>query len=724
MNKPRSERKGLLARWLRFWRSAQLGLIFVFGVLGVIVILAVPVYTRQSDVLLELNDVANQDILAPYTLSYTSEILTQQARDESASEVGTVYDPPDSKVARRQLETLRAVLGFISSIRQDEYTDREQKISDLQQIQHFQPDVEQSEAFLDMSENRWQVLQLESVAVLEQVMRSEIRDYEMEEVRRAIPALVNISFPDEEAELVILLASSAVAPNALYNEEATMLARDQAREEISPVVKTYAKGETIIGRGRIVTPLHLEALSAYGLLERENRWQIIALQTLLVFVSAALLFLYFIRTKNPNIRDPKVAATTSLLFILAVGGLQIMVPDHAILPYMYPAATLPMLLAIMVGPGAGILSSAIIAIIAGYLGARGFELSLYLMISGIMGALMIKEAERLSAFFWSGLAASLAAAAVIILFRFSDPATDLVGKATLISAAFGSGLLAASLCFGILLLLGQIVGISTNLQLIELARPDHPMLQLLLRNAPGSYQHSLQVANLAEQAARSIGANAQLTRVGALHHDVGKALQPQYFIENQVPGQNIHDQLDPVTSASIIIQHVTDGLTLARKHRLPPRVQAFISEHHGTMQTTYQYRKALKLVNGDEEQLDIRDFTYPGPSPQSRETGILMLADSVEAKARAEKPENSDQIDDLVRSIIQDRLNGHQLDDTPLTLRDLTVIRQSFVGTLKGMYHPRIQYPEAPALQQDTVPAEQKTIDHGAPHELPDSPQT
>ncbi|MBN1265495.1 MAG: HDIG domain-containing protein [Anaerolineales bacterium] len=722
MSESRSERTDLKTRWLHIWHSTQLGLIFAIGLIGVIAILAVPVYTRQTDVLLELNDVSNQDILAPYTLSFNSELMTQQAREDASQAVESIYDPPDSKVARQQLEILRASLAFISSIRSDAFSDRDQKLADLSETQHFQINTETGEYLLDLSEARWQVVQLEAVAVLEQVMRSEIRDYQLEEARRSIPALVNISLPDDEAEIVILLVNGTIAPNAMYNEEATQQVRDQARESITPMVKTYAKGETIIGRGRLVTALHLEALDAYGLLEKEDRWQMIALQSLLAVVLSSLLMLYFMRTQNPKIRTPKVALATSILFILTVGGLQIMIPDHAILPYLFPAATLPMLLAIIVGPGAGILASAITAAIAGYLSTRGFEVTLYILVSGVMGSLIIKEAERLSSFFWSGAAASLAAAAIIVLFRFPDPATDLMGKASLIAAAVASGLLSASLCFGILLLLGQLVGITTNLQLIELARPDHPMLQLLLRNAPGSYQHSLQVANLAEQAARTIGANAQLTRVGALHHDVGKALQPQYFIENQIPGQNIHDQLDPVTSASIIIQHVTDGLSLARKHRLPHRVQAFISEHHGTMQTMYQYREALRSVDGNAEKLNIQDFTYPGPAPRSRETGILMLADSVEAKARAEKPENTQAIDDLVRSIIQDRLNQHQLDDTSLTLHDLKLIRQSFVSTLKGMYHPRIHYPEAPAARSD-FPSDAQTIDRGTPHELPDTSQ-
>jgi putative nucleotidyltransferase with HDIG domain len=259
-------------------------------------------------------------------------------------------------------------------------------------------------------------------------------------------------------------------------------------------------------------------------------------------------------------------------------------------------------------------------------------------------------------------------------------------------------------------LIGTLLGLTTSLQLIELSRPDHPLQQYILRNAPGTYQHSLQVANLAEQAARVVGANALLTRVGALYHDAGKAARAQFFIENQVPGQNVHEQLDPTTSAGVILEHVNAGLELARRFRLPARVQAFIPEHHGTMRTSYQYRAAIEAAGGDEELVDGRQFQYPGPPPQSKETAILMLADGVEAKARAETPEDEGEIDDLVRWVINSRLELGQLDQVDLTLRDLDTIRRSFISTLRGIYHPRIVYPstkeevETLAVEADQTP--------------------
>jgi putative nucleotidyltransferase with HDIG domain len=252
--------------------------------------------------------------------------------------------------------------------------------------------------------------------------------------------------------------------------------------------------------------------------------------------------------------------------------------------------------------------------------------------------------------------------------------------------------------------LAQWLGLTTALQLLDTARPDSPLLQFFLRNAPGTYQHSLQVANLAEQAAERIGADTLLMRVGAQFHDVGKALNPGFFIENQIPGKiDKHEDMPPEKAASIIIRHVKDGVALARKYRLPPRLQDFMLEHHGTLITRYQYNIALEAAGGDASKVDIDKFRYPGPRPRSRETGVLMLADGVEARSRAEQPATEEEVRALIRSVIDTALKNEQLNDTLLTLRDLSVIADSFFTTLQGTFHPRIEYPRA-----ETEPAEEQ----------------
>jgi putative nucleotidyltransferase with HDIG domain len=238
------------------------------------------------------------------------------------------------------------------------------------------------------------------------------------------------------------------------------------------------------------------------------------------------------------------------------------------------------------------------------------------------------------------------------------------------------------------------------MQLLEISRPDSPLLKYFLQRAPGTYQHSLQVANLAEQAAERVYADALLAKVGALFHDVGKANNPLFFVENQPPSQiDSHDDMDPEESAKEIIRHVTDGLELAHKYHLPRRLQDFIAEHHGTLITRYQYNRAVEAADGDKTKVDVEKFRYPGPAPRSKETALLMFADGVEARARAERPANDEEVRALVRSVIENRQRDGQLDDAPLSQRDLANIVESFVTTLRVTYHPRLEYPK----EQPTV---------------------
>jgi hypothetical protein len=221
----------------------------------------------------------------------------------------------------------------------------------------------------------------------------------------------------------------------------------------------------------------------------------------------------------------------------------------------------------------------------------------------------------------------------------------------------------------------------------------------MLREAPATYHHSLMVANLAEQAAESIDANALLTRVGAYYHDVGKITRPYFFAENQTEGMNPHDRLDPETSAEVLVGHVTDGLDLARRYRLPSRVRAFIPEHHGGNRVSFLYHKAVQLA-GSEGLVNEDNFRYPGRKPQSRETALVMLADGCEAAVRSARPESGEVVAEIVNHIIDQRIDDGQLNESGLTLRDIDITSQVFVSALKGTFHPRIKYPEPKEKEQ------------------------
>ncbi|MGC9335075.1 MAG: HDIG domain-containing metalloprotein, partial [Anaerolineae bacterium] len=292
-----------------------------------------------------------------------------------------------------------------------------------------------------------------------------------------------------------------------------------------------------------------------------------------------------------------------------------------------------------------------------------------------------------------GLAVALANAAVIFVFGLLAPQQDLLK--TTINALVGivMGGLAASLTLAAFFALSTLLDVITPFQLMELSRPTHPLFRQLLLKAPGTYHHTLLVANMAEEAAERIGADGLLARVGTYYHDIGKTTRPYFFTENRVGNVNPHERLDPRTSAQIIVGHVHDGLELAQKYHLPSAVAAFIPEHHGTGMALAFYRMALNNAEGNDDQIAQEDFTYPGPKPQSRETAITMLADSCEARVRSAEPQSTADIERIIAETIKARLDDGQLDESDLTLRDLKEIQAAFLSVLKGVFHPRVKYP-------------------------------
>jgi hypothetical protein len=400
----------------------------------------------------------------------------------------------------------------------------------------------------------------------------------------------------------------------------------------------------------------------------------------------------------------------ALIFLVFVVGARLIITDRTVLPYAYPLAAVGLLVATLFGLEAGIILSILISLLVPYAMPTAFDLTPYYLFSSLAGVLVLGPARRVWTFFRAGMGVAVAGIAVLAAFRLPFSQLDGVAVFQLSGAALFNGLASSSIALLLQYFLAQTLGLTTALQLIEISRPDFPLLQYFLRHAPGTYQHSLQVANLAEQAAELIGADALLTRVGALFHDVGKSLNPSFFVENQ-PAENIdpHDDIPPEESAAAIIAHVTDGVAMARKHRLPRRIDDFILEHHGTMVTRYQHNQAVQAAGGDASKVDIEKFRYPGPRPQSRETALLMLADGAEARARAQRPQDEESMRKLVLSTIDAAQKQGQLDDTKLTLKDLGIITDAFVTILKGTHHPRIAYPKETPAGEDVITIPHKT---------------
>jgi putative nucleotidyltransferase with HDIG domain len=670
--------------------------------------LVLPELLLGTTMSLQPGDVSPNDFQATRTHDYISQVRTEQARREAEEAVTPVYASPNPTIARGQIERLRVTLQYIALVREDENATPQQKAADIAALSDVKLEDETVERILALPAARWEAIQQEALSVLEQVMRRTIRDQDLGDARRTVPSLVSLALNEEQAMLVAELVQAFVVPNSLLSEELTAAAKQAAREAVEPVTQEYKLGEIIVLRGQIITPADFEALQQFGLIEESSPWQDYVGAGALVVVVAGFVNLYFSRRHLPFQYEARSLVLVALLFILFIVSARLTIPNRTVLPYAFPLSAMGLLIATLFGVETGIVFSIALAILAPYNLSNAFDLMPYYFLSSIIGVLVLGNARRVWTFFRAGMATALAGIGMLAAFRFPFGQMDAVALLQLSGAAIFSGLAASSIALLLQYFLAQALGLTTALQLIEISRPDFPLLQFFLRNAPGTYQHSLQVANLAEQAAEAIGADALLTRVGALFHDVGKALNPTFFVENQPQDQlNTHEDLAPQESAEAIIKHVNEGVVLAHKHRLPRRIDDFILEHHGTMITRYQYNQALEAAGGDESTVDKEKFRYPGPRPRSRETALLMLADGSEARARAERPEDEEAIRRIVRSTIEVAQNQGQLDETQLTLRDLSMITDVFVNILRGTHHPRISYPkESPATQDvSTIPS-------------------
>jgi cyclic-di-AMP phosphodiesterase PgpH len=691
---------------IRLFQGILLGVVSVISY-GALVL---PELLQPEAVPLEPGDVSPSDFQAPRPFEYISEVQTEEERRAAEDAVAPVYAPPDPSIARGQIERLRAALQYITLVREDQDSTPEQKAADITSLKDVALKPQTIESILALQPARWDTIHQESLSVLEQVMRRSIRDQELESVRRTVPSLVSLALNEEQAALVSELVTAFVVPNSLYSEELTQAAKQFAREAVQPVIQEYKTGEIIVLRGQVITAAEYEALQQFGLIEESSPWQDYAGAVgagALVIMMAAFVNLYFSRRRLPFLFEARSLILVALIFILFIVGARLTIPNRTVLPYAFPLAALGLLITTLFGVEAGIVFSIALAFLVPYNLPTALDLTPYYLVSSLTGVLVLGNARRVWTFFRAGMATAGAGIAMLAAFRFPFAEMDIIAILQLTGAAIFSGLAASSIALLLQYFLAQTLGLTTALQLIEISRPDFPLLQFFLRNAPGTYQHSLQVANLAEQAAEAIGADALLTRVGALFHDVGKAMNPMFFVENQPQDQlNTHEDLAPIESAEAIISHVHDGIMLAHKHRLPRRIDDFILEHHGTMLARYQYNQAVEAAGGDASQVDKERFRYPGPSPRSRETALLMLADGSEARSRAERPEDEEGIRNIVRSTIEVAEKQGQLDNTQLTLRDLSIITEVFVSILRGTHHPRISYPkESPATQDvSTIP--------------------
>lgn len=631
-----------------------------------------------------------RDIKAPKKLVYNSQIKTQEARLAAAARVKEIYSDPDMKIVNQQLRRMNEIIDYMTAIRHDIFVEREQKAILTREIPELNIPTDILLKAYDLDEGAWQAIIPETQQVLETILREEIRSDQLAEKKRRITLLISHTLTDDQEVVVTTLVQNLIVANRFYDQERTLKEQESAMNAVEPVSWTIHEGESILREGEIVTDLALEKLQVLGLLESGRSWQDIVAYTLFCTLLVVALSIYVAKSQSLLLKRPRRQWLFVLTMIVAGVAARLTIPGHTLIPYLFPAAMVSILITILLDPHLGVMVSVIMAILVGYNAGGSIELTIYALMAGVVGSLAMWRMEQLGSFVRVIVYMTLVNIAVILAFRLQSRVYDAVGMLQLVIVGVANAILSSSLAFVAFAFIGRIFGITTSLQLLELARPTHPLFKQLLTKAPGTYHHSIVISNMAERAATVIGADALLARVGSYYHDIGKVTQPYFFAENQTDGENPHDKLDPKTSAEIIIGHTIDGLSLARKHGLPDRVCDFIPEHHGTTLVTYFYRRA----NQNNDEVHEQDYRYPGPKPQSKETAIVMLADSIEAWVRANRPATQAEMERVIRQVINDRLVSGQLDECNLTLHDLDQIREAFISVLQGIFHPRIQYPD------------------------------
>jgi putative nucleotidyltransferase with HDIG domain len=656
---------------------------------------------------------APADIRAPRAITFTNAVLTEQARKAAADGVPPQYDFTTERaitISNEQLAAFaRRVALLDTAFSPDTSADERQGILDT-----FVPTIsdEGGTVLQTLKPDRWGPVRSEAARVLDLTERNELRDTEVAQARASLSGQMAGDLSEGERTLAADLVAPLLVPNSSFSEDRTNQEKEKRAAAVPPVVESIAQGEVLVRNGTKVSPEILARIQALGLDQRKldvasiGGW--LLLSGLLVSMLIAWLRLFRPEYWHRN----NVVMLIWLLIAFSTFALQL-TQGRAALPFILPVAAIGLIIAVLLDAEAAILVTAVVAVVAGAVNGPSLELGTYVMLGGLAGILAIGRGERLQAFLQAGAAIFVVQAVVVTAFSLLGE-RDLTGVLQLIGAAAASAGGASVAAVGSFAVLGNVFGLLTVFQLLELANPSQPLLRRLLVETPGTYHHSLMVGNLAERAAEAIGADPLITRVAAYYHDVGKLANPIAFIENQAGGENVHDELSPDESATILKQHVADGIDVAYQGRLPKTLIAFIPQHHGTAVMGYFLGKAreeaaapyggLESEEGRKaaEAVDVRRYRHAGPKPQSREAALLMLADGVEASVRSLASRDEASIRAMVSRIITDRLADGQFDECDLTLRDINLAQEAFVQQLLGMYHQRVAYPSSKVVELES----------------------
>lgn len=524
--------------------------------------------------------------------------------------------------------------------------------------------------------------------LINQIMGVGIKEEDLEYEKANIEKIFEtMDFSENKKQLGVALLTNTIQANKFIDEEATQRRREEEMAKVEPVI--IKEHQVIVRKGDIIDSNDLALIKESGLLkEKEGYDKTTVMGIILLVVLLQLVVFGYVYLFNKEVLDGHKLLILTLIIVTTI---LISEGTYSISPYIMPVSTAALLVAILIDIRLALIVNMFISFILSFILKLDEIIIAMHLISGSIGAYLVTKQQQRYNILLNGLLVGLFNVLTIVSFGLIKK-LELIDILSKSSYGLLNGVFCGVLTIGSLPIWENVFEIITPLKLLELSNPNQPLLKRLLLEAPGTYHHSIVVGNLSERAAEAIGADPLIARVGSYYHDIGKLSRPYFFKENQLGLENPHDKLQPSMSTLIITNHVKDGITLAKQHRIPKEIIDIIAQHHGDTAVMFFYHKAKQ--NEENIEVKIEDFRYPGPKPQTKEAALVMLADSTEAAVRSIKEPNKKNIEEMIRSIIKGKLDDGQLDECDLTLKDLNTIANAFSSTVMGIFHERIEYPD------------------------------
>ncbi|EOU1840195.1 HDIG domain-containing protein [Clostridium perfringens] len=642
------------------------------------------IITRKYD--LKVGDIPKSDIKAH------REIIDESATEARKKEAEEKVDKQYSLRTDVQKQSEEKIKGFFSSVEKVLAQDKsEEEKAKLIPRAQFKITDEQANKIASM--NAQSTKNLESVCIdgLNKAYEAPIEDgneQDLKDAKKEYTDFISSSDLSDSEKAIALNFVNVVEPNFFYDKEKTDELIKETLKQVPPVM--IKKNQIVVSEGEPVTAHQLELLGTLGLLSDSA-------SAICIYIALGVLVIIVMYLQYGYIHKYYTAINKEFSKIVMISILNVFPVILARLfgmmsNYIIPLACMPMLITLLLNYKISLVFSMLNVILIG--GAVGFNPNIIILaiLNVVLGGTLLRKMQQRNDILYSSI--TVAVLSSILTFSVGTLTTnnfmEILADSTFAAAG---AILSGILTIGVLPFFESTFDIVTNAKLLELSNPNNPLLKKLLMEAPGTYHHSILVANLAELAAEQVGGNPLLARIGAYYHDVGKTKRPYFFRENQFGKKNPHDRLKPEASSKIIISHVKDGSELAKEYNLPKTIHDFIVTHHGETLVKYFY---LTVKNNSENPDEVKeeDFKYPGPKPMSKEQGIVMLADSTEAAVRSINEPTEEKIEKMVNNIIDDKLASGQLDNCDLTLRDISKIKKCFLKALNGIHHERIEYPD------------------------------